>query len=197
MNEFPLIHVDITKIFGAFNIDNILEIFKYILFEGKVIFFSSKIHELTNSILSFLILLSPFEYQHQVISILPKEYYSYLESNTTFIYGINEKYNEKFFEENNILLKQRVCIVDLDEKKYEYNPKTYTVKDIPEFPKHLKDRIENKIQEYYKNLITSATKKLDQKEIGKKKILLKKNMISIKLYFISLWLNYWKNTQNI
>ena len=183
MNEFPLIHVDITKIFGAFNIDNILEIFKYILFEGKVIFFSSKIHELTNSILSFLILLSPFEYQHQVISILPKEYYSYLESNTTFIYGINEKYNEKFFEENNIFLKQRVCVVDLDEKKYEYNPKTYTVKDIPEFPKHLKDRIENKIQEYYKNLITSATKKLDQKEIGKKENIIEEKYDQYQIIF--------------
>lgn len=183
MNEFPLIHVDITKIFGTLNIYNILEIFKYILFEGKVVFFSTKMHELTNSIMSFLFLLSPFEYQHQVISILPKEYYSYLETNTTFIYGINEKYDEKFFEKNNIFLKQRVCIVDLDEKKYEYNPKNNTVKDIPEFPKNLKDKIENKIQEYYKNLITSATKNLDQKEIGKKENVISENNEQYQIIF--------------
>lgn len=183
MNEFPLIHADITKIFGTFNIDSIIDIFKYILFEEKVIFFSSKLHELTNSIMSFLFLLSPFEYQHQVISILPKEYYAYLESNTTFIYGINEKYDEKFFEKNNILLKKRVCIVDLDEKKYEFNQKNIAAKDIPDIPKNLKYNIEYKIQEYYKNLITSATKNLDQKEIGQKENVISENNDEYQIIF--------------
>ena len=164
INEFPLIHTDISRLFGMLNIYSIIEIFKFILFEGNIIFFSTKKYELTNSIMSLLFLLSPFKYQYQVISILPKEYFLYLESDLSFIFGINQAYNEKFFEENNINLKKLVCIVDLDEKKYEYIPKDYNVKDIPEFPKHFKDKIETQIQGYYKSLITSATKNLEQKD---------------------------------
>ena len=168
INEYPFIHVDLTKLFGLLNLNIILDIFKYILYEGNVIFFSIKIYELTNSIMSFLYLLSPFNYQYQVISVLPKEYYSYMESDLPFIFGVNQTYNPNFFTDNNINLgKKIVCIVDLDEKQYEFIPKNYNTKENPDFPKNIKDRIDNKIQEYYKQLISSSTKSLD-KSINKK-----------------------------
>ena len=165
INEYPLIHVDLTKLFGLFNLNSLLDIFKYILFEGNLIFFSKKIYDLTNSIMSFLLLLSPFKYQYQVISVLPKEYYSYIESDIPFIFGINQSYNPNFFTNNNINLRKKiVCIVDLDEKKYEFIPQNYNIKENPDFPKNIKDRIDNKIQEYYKRLIAQATKGLDKNE---------------------------------
>ena len=161
-NEYPLIHVDMTNAFGIFNISTILDIFKFILFEGNLIFFSSKISELTNSIISFLSLLSPFKYQNQIISVLSKEYYSYLESDVPFIFGINQKYTKNFFEENDIHLKNVVCIVDLDEKKCEFIPQN-NIKDNPEFPKYLKDKIDTKIQEYYSSLILLTKKSLNDR----------------------------------
>jgi hypothetical protein len=39
INDYPLIHIDITSIFGKFNISTLLDIFKFILFEGNLIFF--------------------------------------------------------------------------------------------------------------------------------------------------------------
>ena len=164
INEYPLVHTDLIRLFGLFNTNAILEIFKYILYEGNVLFFGDKINDLTNSIMSFLSLLSPFKYQYQVISVLSKDYYSYIESDIPFIFGINQKYNPNFFEDNSIDLKKRViCIVDLDEKSYKFIPKDYNTKENPDFPKNLKERIGSKIQEYYKNLLTSVKKSLDKK----------------------------------
>lgn len=164
INEYPLIHIDLIQIFKLFKINILLDIFKIILFEGNLIFFSSKIYDLTNSIMSFLFLLSPFKYQYQVISVLPKNYFSYIESEIPFIFGINQAYNKTFFEDNNIQLKNKiVCIVDLDEKKYEFIPQNYANKNNPEYPKHYKERIEKSVQDYYKRL-TSSKKNSDKKD---------------------------------
>ena len=166
INDYPLIHIDITSIFGKFNISTLLDIFKFILFEGNLIFFSSKIYELTNSIISFLNLLSPFKYQHQVISVLSKVYYSYLESDIPFIFGINQRYHDKFFEDNDINLRAKIVfIIDLDEKTCHFIPQKANNKENPDFPKFLKEKINNKIQEYYNQLIRSATKNVNEKKM--------------------------------
>ena len=165
INEYPLAHIDLSKLFGLFNANSFLDIYKFILYEGNVIFFSSIISDLTNAIMSFLFLLSPFKYQYQVISVLPKEFFSYMDSDIPFIFGINQKYSHSFFTDNNIDLKNLVCIVDLDEKKYEFIPKKYNIKDNPEYPKHFKERLEKNLQDYYKFLLSFDKKSLNKKDI--------------------------------
>jgi hypothetical protein len=162
LNDYPSIHIDLSKLFALFKISAILEIFKFILYESQIIFFSSKIYDLTNIIMSFLFLISPFEYQYQVISILPKDQYFYIESDLPYIFGVNEKYSQNFFVDNKLDLKQKmVCIVDLDEKTFETIPKKYNTKEYPDIPKHFKEIIDNNIQQYYKYLINSAKKNLE------------------------------------
>ena len=164
LNELPSIHINLRKLFATFKINIILEIFKFILYEGKLIFFSSKIYDLTNIIMSFLFLLSPFQYQHQVISILPKDKYFFIETDTSYIFGINEKYQENFFSDNKLNLKENevICIIDLDEKSFITIPNQYNIKDYPAFPKHLKEIIENNVQQYYNYL--KNTSKINLKE---------------------------------
>ena len=165
INDYPLIHVDLPNLFGLLSFEQIIGIFKFILLDGSLIFFSKKLFELTNSIMSILSLLSPFKYQYQIISVLSKEFYFYLESDLPFIFGINQTYHKTFFEENKICLNKKiVCIVNLDEKNIEFIPQKYSTKDNPDLPKHLKDRIEKQIQDYYKQLISSANKGLEKKE---------------------------------
>ena len=162
LNEYPTIHIDLSRLFALFKTNTILEILKFILYEGKLIFFSPKIYDLTDIIMSFLFLISPFEYQNQVISVLPKDKYFYIESNSPYIFGINERYNKNFFIDNKLDLKQKViCIVDLEEKISEVIPSKYNIKDYPEIPRNLKELLENSIQQYYKYLINSATKNLE------------------------------------
>ena len=166
LNEYPSIHIDLSKLFALFKIITILEIFKFILCEGKLIFFSNKIYDITSIIMSFLFLLSPFEYQYQVISILPKEKYFYIESELPYIFGVNERYTQNFFVDNKIDLKQNVvCIIDIDEKSVIKIPQNYNIKDYPDIPKHLKEIIESNIQQYYKYLINSSKKKLENVNI--------------------------------
>ena len=165
LNELPSIHINLRKLFATFKINIILEIFKFILYEGKLLFFSSKIYDLTNIIMSFLFLLSPLQYQYQVISILPKDKYFFIESDISYIFGINEKYQENFFSNNKLNLRENevICVIDLDEKTFITLPNQYNIKDYPAIPKHLKEIIENKVQNYYNYLKNESKLNLKEK----------------------------------
>ena len=91
MNEMPLVNANFCRLFDVLSINNVIEIFKYLLYETKLIFFSENLPDLTNTIISFLFLLSPFKYQFQIVSVLSKELYNYAETISPFIFGINEK----------------------------------------------------------------------------------------------------------
>ena len=159
MNDYPKININLSKLFGTLKMDTIIEIFRYLLFETKMIFFSSKLYDLTNTIMSILTLITPFKYQFQVVSVLPKELYNFIENISPFIFGINESYNDKFFEKNNITLEDTtICVVDIDQDKY----KIISVSDkgkneeIPDFPKYLKEKIEKDYNNYIQELINQA-----------------------------------------
>ena len=80
MNEFPAVNVNLAYTFDIMNYENIIEIYKYLLYETKLIFFSENLYKLTNTILSFVFLLAPFNYQFQIVSILSKELYGFMET---------------------------------------------------------------------------------------------------------------------
>jgi hypothetical protein len=139
--------------------NNIIEIFRYLLFEIKMIFFSSKLYDLTNTIMSLLTLIAPFKYQFQVVSVLPKELYNFIETISPYIFGINESYDEKFFEKNAINLEDTtICAVDIDQDKYyiitAYDKSKNEV--IPDYPKHLREKIEKDYNNYIQDLISKA-----------------------------------------
>ena len=151
MNEFPSINVNLAFTFDIMNYNNIIDIYKYLLYETKLIFFSENLFKLTNTILSFIFLLTPFNYQFQVVSILSKELYGFIETISPFIFGINEKYNEKFFKKYKITIEDTtICIVDIDRDSYfliapggELN-----IKEFPEMPKRLRKKIEERIKTF-------------------------------------------------
>lgn len=171
MNEYPLISSNLEDIFKFFNTNNILEIFKNYLFETNIVFFSSKLKELTNIIMSFLFLIYPFKYQFKVISSLPKEKYYYLQEQGPFIFGINETFSQKFFDSNKIELDETIFIVDIDNNscKLVTSYGNVNVKEYPNYPKLLKTKIEAKINEYFQEMKNSETNK-KEKEIKNSKI---------------------------
>ena len=157
-NELMTIDIDLKELFFTFKIDKIVDIFKFLLYETKTIFFGSNLDQVTKTILSFLILLRPFTYQYQILSVLPKEYYLLLETDNPWIFGINETYTKNFFEENKLEVDQRIMlIVDLDKKDYSLILAGGNVssKQFPAIPKHLKEKLDKRTEEYKKN------KKLD------------------------------------
>ena len=162
MNDYPNININLSKLFGTLKMSNIIEIFRYLLFETKIIFFSSKLYDLTNTIMSILSLIAPFKYQFQVVSVLPKELYNFIETISPYIFGINESYDTNFIQKNNITLEDTtICIVDIDHDKYYIisTDEKSKAEDFPDFPKHLRERIEKDYNNYIQELINKAKDK--------------------------------------
>ena len=155
MNEYPSINVNLSFTFEILSYNTIIEIYKYLLYETKLIFFSENLYKLTNTILSFLSLLTPFNYQFQTVSILPKELYSFLDSISPFIFGINNKYNENFFENNKISIENTtIGIIDIDNDRFFVIAPggVLNQKDYPELPKKLRKKLEERLKNYLLNI---------------------------------------------
>ena len=157
MNDLISVDINLKELFSIFRIDTIVEIFKFLLYETKTVFFGSKINQVTNVIMSFLILLKPFTYQYQVLSVLPKEFYFLLKNNIPWIFGINELYFDSFFENNNLNVEDGLMlVVDIDKKEYCLKfgggkLKEKDLKNYPSIPKHLRDKLDKRTEEYRKN----------------------------------------------
>ena len=144
MNKLPLVDINLKRICIDFEAKDIITIYNYLFLETRILFFSKNIEYLNSYIYGLLALLYPFQYQYQIITILPQENFEILESITPFIAGINQSYEEVFFEKNNFALSDCFFVVDIDKKKYlllgEDNK-------IPEFPKNYRKTLEKKLQD--------------------------------------------------
>lgn len=104
----------VSIIFNYFSIDDIIKIYKYILLEVPILFFSSEKKILSSFIETFISFLSPFEYVLPCISILPKKNYGFISTQKKFLFGINEKYTKGFFAINDIEIDKNIIIVNIN-----------------------------------------------------------------------------------
>ena len=133
------------ELFNYFSVENLIKIFRYMVLEVPLLFFSSDKSALSLFVDNFLSLLTPFVYVLPHISILPNELYGLINSEPKFIFGINENYTENFFIENNIDLDKTIVVVNLKEKKNE---------------SEIKDKV-NKMEDSECLVINEQTKKKD------------------------------------
>ena len=108
-------------------------------------------------IFGLLALLYPFQYQYQVVTVLPEENFEIIESITPFIAGINMAYTEDFFDSRDLTLSDGILIVDIDNTKLSFVNK---MSDIPEFPKGYRKTLEKNLQsiktKYLKDMNASS-----------------------------------------
>ena len=155
MNKLPIIDIDLKIIFKDFDIKDVITIYNYIFLESRILFFSKNIEVLNNYIYGLLALLYPFQYQYQVITILPNENFEIIESITPFIAGINQSYDENFFDSNNFFLSDCILVVDIDKGKFKIINEE---NKIPEFPSKYKTRFEKKLQDSVSKYISKYKK---------------------------------------
>lgn len=115
-NSLPMVSLEIEKLFSIFKIEQLLDIYKYVLLESKIIFFSSDKNFLSNTIESFLSLLYPLSYYYPTMTILPVDNFSILENFESYIVGVNLKFTETFFKDYNLEIYKNVLVVDIDRK---------------------------------------------------------------------------------
>jgi len=121
INKVPRASSDLKTTIEKLKIRDVLDIVKFVILEVPVIVFGLDKFVLVNVVKSFEEFIYPFTYPYSVITILPKVYYKCLEKLECYIVGINEKYDEKFFENNNINLNDRnYVIVNLTEQEPHY-----------------------------------------------------------------------------
>jgi len=125
-NQYKFSSYAFQSIF-RFNSVSIISIYRCIITEVPVLFFSKNKEQLTNTVESFLSLIYPFEYQYPHISILPDYNASLIEIEKCFVFGINREFsfvkNEKesylsYFKEMNLNLPNKpILICDIDSGK--------------------------------------------------------------------------------
>ena len=128
-NQYKFSSFAFQSIF-RFSPNNIISIYSCILAEVPVLFFSKNKELLTNTVESFLSLISPFEYQYPHIPILPDSNASIIEIEKCFVFGINREFvfvkNDKesylsYFKEMNLNLPNKtILICDIDTGKINY-----------------------------------------------------------------------------
>ena len=144
MNKLPLVDINLKRICLDFEAKDIITIYNYLFLETRILFFSKNIEYLNSYIYGLLALLYPFQYQYQIITILPEENFEIIESITPFIAGINQSFENNFFEKNDFVLSDCFFVVDIDKKKYFLFNEEHK---IPEFPKNLRKVLEKKLQD--------------------------------------------------
>ena len=168
MNELPLLDINLKKIFVDFSIKDIITIYNYIFLESRILFFTKNIEYLNNFIYGLLALLYPFQYQYQIVTILPQINFEIIESPTPFIAGINQSFYENFFESHNFILEDSILVVDIDNSKINIiNEKS----KIPEFPTKYRKTFEKKLQEIVNKYLKIYKKDKAEKHQKKAKML--------------------------
>ena len=144
VNQLPIVDINLKRMCLDFGAKDIITIYNYLFLESRILFFSKNIEFLNSYIYGLLALLYPFQYQYQIITVLPEENFEILESITPFITGINQSYEEDFCDKNNLTIADCFLVVDIDQKKhFVYNEDT----PLPEFPKNNRKTLEKKLQD--------------------------------------------------
>ena len=146
MNELSNIDDQLKLIFSKFSINKILIIFFNILFENKIVFFSSNANSISYFIHGMLSLLFPFHYSFQISSSIPKEALEVIESISPFILGFNTFFSKNFFSKNKIDANDlNLLIIDLDGNNIKRIGKDF----LPNIPKFLYQTLYDELNKNY------------------------------------------------
>ena len=122
VNKLPKSKIDISNLMNFFNLEEILEIIKWIILEVPILFFCENINDLTYTIEGIISLIYPFEYPYPVISILPEENYSMISIMKHFIFGINYKFSKDLLKKKGINIQNlNMLVIVKIEKRFNDN----------------------------------------------------------------------------
>ena len=172
MNQLPLVNINLKKLFFNFKVKDIIQIYNYLFLEQRILFFSKNIENLNFYIFGLLQFLYPFQYQYQIVTILPEINFEILESITPFIAGINQKYSKDFFTKKNFDLSDVILIVDIDNVccTIENEKNTDGIPKFPKSEKTLKSELEKLVNKSLKEEIKLKDSKQKNKNMKRQSI---------------------------
>ena len=164
----------VYQLIFKFCVNDIILIYKSLLLEIPILFFSRGKEQLTNIVETFINLLYPLEYQYPHISILPDSYSGLIETEKSFMFGINHTliFSEKskiptYFKNMHLNVDNKfILICDIDGgkvHKYINYIKEYHIVDFkdlgiyPENPPNNVDPIQLTSKNIYSDSINNNT----------------------------------------
>ena len=166
MNELPLVNINLKKLFFDYDVEDIVSMYNYLFLETRILFFSSNVDILNIYIYGLLALLYPFQYQYQIVTILPEENFEIMESITPFIAGINQTFSDDFFDRRGYTLSDLVVVVDIDSNRLCRINEESTV---PKFPKSNGNNLKSKLQKVADKYLGDLKKQAKKRRVETKK----------------------------
>lgn len=121
--------IDVENLFKCLSVDNIIEIYSYLLLERKVLFISQHkalLTQVTNCFSSFLF---PFQWKHTLIPILPISMTDILEAPFPYLIGIEPNQKMEWLDLDGDVLK-----VELDTSQIKLPVDILMQSQIPQMP---------------------------------------------------------------
>ncbi len=204
INQLPYNSIELNILFELknFKINNILNIFKYVLLEFPILIFSENKKKLTTCFFSLQDIIYPFKYCNCNIAILPVNCYNFIGNYDSFMFGINKSYYVNFFHDYDLEIDKEIVIFDIDKESIEIKhhdnnfnsidlSKTEIIKDISkiDLPLHYKKKLFENLGKYLKNI-------LDNKIQNEYKTKFNLKIKEFFFYFLmSILLNYQKHVK--
>ena len=193
LNKLPSCNVKLEKIYKILGSDIIIEVIKHMYYESKILFFCKDLNILCQVLLSFISFIFPYKYPHQILSYLPKENYKTLESISPFMFGINEKFKDNFFEDNDIeIFNSNFFIIDIEERK----TRLFSNEEIPPFPSNSRNLLVKDMKKFF-NSINNKVISEDKFNYDFMKIFFDFHLEIIKDYEKYLNEDYFKSNEDI
>ena len=148
-NQFN--NINYLNLLSHFNIDNIINIFRLLLFEQKILFVDDDLKRMSIIIQSFTSLLYPLKWVHTNIPIMSEKMINYLQTFLPFIGGISEDiYNKKCISQ----IKnsdEGIYVIKIKDETIEYSKgflsECENIKNIPKLPSPIFHKIINELSD--------------------------------------------------
>ena len=121
MHDINIVNTKISILLNKFNIDNIVIIFRLMLFEKRILFIDDDYTTLSLVADNFISLLYPFQWEHTYIPIMSDQMLQMLQSFLPFVNGINSSLInlvKQIFEENQNEDNSEVFLIYIKENKF-------------------------------------------------------------------------------
>jgi hypothetical protein len=166
VKDLSIMNTNMSNLLKCFSIDNLVIIFRLMLFEKKILFIDNDYTRLSLVTDSLISLLYPFPWVHTYIPIMSDQMIKYLETFLPFINGINTSLMNQVtevFEENEAESSEEVFLVYISENKFRIgnyltknNKKKYKYlqDNIPTLPVQLEKELRSKIKKLKEDVET-------------------------------------------
>ena len=168
LNDLKM-NTNLSSLLKLFTIDYIVVIFRFLLFEKKILFIDDDYTRLNNVTDNFISLLYPFQWMHTYIPIMSDQMLKYLETFLPFLNGINLSLMPlvtELFENEDMEGNEEMFLVYIKDSKFKLGSfllgkklkkYKYVNENIPSLPHSLEKNLKLKIKKI-KNEIESFQK---------------------------------------